>query len=803
MSAVFHEIRNAARGIAARPAFPALIVGVLGAGLACVLFTLVFLNGLVWKPLPFAQPQQLLHLGLGEIERPDQLGDIAERDVFALRQRLAGIADVAGYIGGTINLSDGDKPERYDGTLVSTNLMRVLGVAPELGRGFQDADGRKGAAPTVVLSDALWRSRYNADPAIIGRQVRVNAHAATVVGVMPPDFSFPARQVIWIPANLDADATRDDGNDLAVIARRHADTTMAAVRTALAAWQADTAREAPNYFHDRKIGAEPMTYLIVDRKTRGVLDVMLLAVILVLLVACANAANLLLTRTLARRQELAVRAALGASRGRLIVHLLSQSMLLACAACAIALPVGWLGAQWIDRVFRASDEGPPHWMHFGLDGRMIAFAVIAALLTGLITGLLPALRAGSGVNDALRDDSRAVAGGAFARVSRVLVIGEIALSCVLLVSAGVMVRGIGHLQNEDFGIRQDGLLTARVGLSETQYTTGARRVDAFKRLGERLRAEPGVVDAAVGTTLPGLISDHRRVARDGAATDDIGTAIYTGAVDDHFAATYRLTLEHGRLFNDADRADTTPVAVVDDTFVEHFGDGKPVLGRRFRLDPSDPEGTTVTVVGVIKRIQLDDLDDPAWPALLVPLAQNPARFASLAIRTRGAPAAFAPRLAAIVKQVDPDAPAYWVRTYEQVIVQATFAERVLAQLFMLFGLIALFLAAAGLYGVIAFGVRQRTREIGVRRALGAPAGRVLRNLLGRGAWQVALGLAIGLALAWPFAGLLVRPMNGFDPADPDVYVAVFGTLALVALIAILVPARRALAIDPVIALRHE
>jgi ABC-type antimicrobial peptide transport system permease subunit len=211
----------------------------------------------------------------------------------------------------------------------------------------------------------------------------------------------------------------------------------------------------------------------------------------------------------------------------------------------------------------------------------------------------------------------------------------------------------------------------------------------------------------------------------------------------------------------------------------------------------------VTVVGVIHRIQLDDLDDPAWPAVLLPLPHNAARFASIAVRTRGAPAAFAPRLTDILDKVDPDAPAYWVRTYDQVIVQATFAERVLAQLFMLFGLVALFLAAAGLYGVIAFGVRQRTREIGVRRALGAQSGRVLGNLLGRGAWQVALGLAIGLGLAWPFARLLVRPMNGFDPADPDVYVAVFGTLALVALIAILVPARRALAIDPVIALRHE
>ncbi len=802
MIAFVHEIRDAARGIVARPAFPALVVGVLGAGLGCVLFVLVVLNTLMLKPLPFPNSGQLLHLGVSDPERPEHLGEVVERDVVAWQRRLADKADVAGYQPATVNLSDVDRPERYDGAIVTTNLMRVLGVEPELGRGFNDTDGRKGAAPTVLLSDAIWRNRYNADPAIIGRSVRVNSRNATVIGVMPHDFSFPVREVIWTPAILDPDAPRNDGNYFAVIARRHAGTTLAAMRASLAGWYADAAREAPLFFHDRRADAEPLTYLFTDRKTRGVLDAMLFAVILVLLVACGNAANLLLTRTLARRQELAIRSALGASRGRLTLHLLAQSLLLAAAACAIALPIGWLGGQWLEQTLHASDEGPPYWMHFGLDGQLVALAAIAAIVTGLVTGLLPALRAG-GVNAALREDSRTVAGGAFARVSRALVIVEIALSCVVLVSAGVMVRGIRHLQTENFGIRPVGLLTARVGLSEMKYPTGAKQVDAFKRLGERLRADPDVIDATLGTTLPGLISDHRRVAREGAGPDDIGALAYTGAIDDHFVSTYGITLERGRLFNDGDRAGTTPVAMVDDTFVERLGNRKPVLGRRFRLDPSDPGGPVVTIVGVVKRLQLDDVDDPDRPALLMPLRQQPARFASLAIRTRAAPAAFKPTLAADLKSIDPDAPAYWVRTYDQVILQATFAEQVLAQLFSLFGLIALFLAAAGLYGVIAFSVRQRTREIGVRRALGASSSSVLGKLLGRGAWQTGIGLALGFGLAWPFARLLVGALNGFDANDPGVYCFVLGTLALVAVIAILVPARRALRIDPVVALHHE
>lgn len=804
MNAIAQEFRSALRTIAAQPGFSALVIGVLAAGLACVLFMLVALNAFVIRPLPFAEPERLLHLGVASTERPDRLREVGDRDLVAWQRQLANSADLGGFLQMTVNLGDATGTERYAGALTTTNLLDLLKVMPQLGRGFVAADGVPGAQATVLLSDSLWRNRFNADAAIIGRTLRVNSRDAIVIGVMPADYSYPYKEQVWLTAGLDENAARGTGNEWDVVARLHDGATTAAVRAGLAAWQTEAARAEPVLFEQLTTGLEPLSWLFVDAETRGLLNVMLLAVVLVLLVACANAANLMLTRALARRQELAVRSALGASRMRLVLHLLCQSLLLSVIAAAIALPLGWCGAHWVELAFRSSEQdGPPLWIHFSIDGNLIALTVLAALGTGILTGLLPALRAGSRVNQALRDDSRSVAGGAFARISRGLVIGEIALSCVLLIAAGVMVRGINGYAHNDFGILPDQLLSARVGLPETATEDSARHVMRFERLTERLRSEPGVVDASAGTTLPGLIAGGARVVPDGAAPDAPRTFVYSGAIDDHFAATYGLKLEQGRLFDARDMATSTPVAIVDRTFVERFAEGGPVLGRRFVLDPDEPDHSAVTVVGVIARTQLDDLDDPIRPALLMPMRQQPARFASIAVRTVGDPASFAPRLVEIVRELEPDAPAYWVRAYDKVISEAVFGLQIVSRLFTAFGLVALFLAAAGLYGVLAFSVRERTREIGVRRALGAPARQVLGSLLGRGSWQVALGLLLGLVLGWPFARLLVGPFNGFDPSEPLVYALVLGVLAAVALLAILVPARRALRIDPVIALRHE
>lgn len=799
------ELKAAFRAIASRPGFSALVVAVLGVGLACTIFMLVMINAFVIRPLPFPAPDQLLNAGLASPHSGDQLDDLAGRDLIALRRQLDGNADIGGITQSTITLSDMDKPERFDGAIMTPNLWRVLGIAPMLGRDFTADDERIGAPAVAMLSWDVWQQRYNGDPSIIGRTVRVNSAPATVIGVMSRGFAYPYKEKVWLPAQLDAKKSPADDGFVTVI-RRHADVGEAAIRNAVDTWFANAVREEPDRLRGLSVGVQPLKYLTVSRTTRAVLGIMLAAVVLVLLVACANAANLLLTRTIGRRQELAVRVALGASRTRLVVHLLAQSLLLSLIATAIALPLALALVAYQQASFLTAESGPPHWLRFDVDASVIAMALGAALVTALATGILPALRAaGSAPAGALRDGTRSVAGGAFARVSRVLVVGEIALSCLLLISVGTMVRGVAALDRLDLGIDTNHLLTARVALFPSKYPTGAEQVRLFEKLVDRVRADPDVAAAGAGTVLPARVSFMHEVVASGTTppTDHAAPVASYGAVDDGFLAAYGITLQEGRFFDTRDTADGDRVAVVDRLFAESLGDGSSVVGKRFRLDPNDAKGPTVTVIGVIGRLTLNQPSDMKAPTMLVPLRQDPGRIVSLAIRTRGDAGAFAPRLAEIMREVDADTPLYWVRDYKTIIQSVTYGERVVAQWFGAFGLVALLLAGAGLYGVMAFSVGQRIREIGVRRALGAPDARVLRSLFARSVVQLVAGLAIGLALGIPFTNALTGWLTSIQRENTGVVLAALAVLVGAALLATLIPARRALRVDPMVALRYE
>lgn len=803
MFSFLSEIRYAGRDLLARPAWSMLVIAVLAAGLGTVLYVFALVNSLVLRPPPFLQPEQL-YIGGVSYEGDDDLESVPQRDADDLTARLQGSAEVAMWSDGTINIVDGERADRHDGSFVSPNLFAVLGIQPLLGAGFSAADTAPNAPVRIAIGYQLWQSQYRGDQNVIGRSVRINGEAAMIVAVMPENFSFPQRSTIWMAARRSATPIRSDDRAMQLVLRIADPAALPKIEATQAAWHAQAKTEDPAAFRTTHPALLPIQNFFIDAATRAMLGVMLLATLLVLLVACGNAANLMLARQLGRQQEFAVRVALGASKARITSGILAHSLMLSLGAAALALLGAQLALQWTMQAFiAAGDGGPPLWMRFDLDTRMVVATVIAAIITALLSGLLPALQLARNVNVTLREGGRGMAGGGFARLGGILVMIEIALSAALLIGALAMVQTVRALNQFDLGVRTDGILTARIGLFDAQYPDAAARLRLFERLTERLRAEPEVIDATVATALPGFMGPNISMLPDRSAITDEPHNVAYSTIDAHFAGTYRTQLLAGRWLDARDRADGDPVAMVDRRFADTFGVNGEVLGMRFRLSPTDPLSRVVTVVGVTENLQLEDADDDAEPTLLVPQAQDTPAFVTVAVYLRGAPGAFKPKLAALMREIDADTPLYWVRTYDEVRSAANFGQNLLAQIYGVFGLVALLLAAGGLYGVVGFTVLQRTREIGVRRALGASPRNVLGAILRRSGWQTGIGLSVGLALGVPFALALSSTMQDDMTLDPLIWILVALLLGGVAALASLLPARRALRVDPIVALRHD
>ena len=810
-AALIFEARFAWRGMTARPGFSALAILVLAAGLSAALSIASFMNTLVLNPLPFEDSASLYRAGL--IDNDDDLDSkrydlVAANDLLDWREQLKPLASVAGYSQQTTNLSVDERSERYAGSRITSSLLPLLGVSPQLGRGFVEADEVLGAPSVVLLSDSVWRQRFNADPAILGRDIRVNAEPATVIGVMPPDFSFPWREKVWQPLQLQ----RGDGDGdccFDVVIRPNAGVLPEQVSAALADWFVDATARDPEAMRSRAraVGFDPLKFQFVDRETIGLFSVMAAAVGLVLLIACANVANLLLGGMLARERELALRTALGASRARLLFGSLMQSGLLSLIALIIALPLAQLGVEAVVADMKNSvDNGPPHWMVFAIDARLIGIAVVAALLTALFSGGLPALHAAARRDLNLRGGAQT--GGGFARISQWLMVGQIAFSLAVLMATVLLVQTVRQLNDFDLGLDTSSVLTARLGMMPERFRDNKTLTQHVEQLLLDVRNEPSVEAVTVSSSLPGLMGANEDVLEVGRPKPERGFASPGfSAVDPDFFAAMRTTLLSGRTFNAGDRADSEPVMVVDQSFVDQFLPGEEAVGRRFLLDPEGDTERAVTIVGVIRAVQMDDIDDPREASVFVPFVQSPQRFFSLLVRTRGEPMAFAERLAAIAHRLDVDSPLYWVRDYSDVLYEATIGQHLMARMFTSFGIIALLLAATGLYGVVAFNVGRRTREIGVRRALGAANGLLLRSILQRTLIQVGIGLAVGLAIGVPFAALLHSQLGntGLQGASFGylVWLPALLCLSFAALLACWFPARRALRIEPTVALRQD
>lgn len=797
------ELRNGLRQLSRRSAHSALIVAVLATGLGATLFVLVVIDALVLRPMPFPDGERLVQIGESDHNAPGFLDPMNSQDLLDLRAGLTRFDAIESYAGATLNLADGERVERYDGQFVSGGLFALVGVEAQLGRTLNAADDRPGAPLRVVISDRVWRQRFGAAPDVLGRPVRVNLQPAEIVGVMPPGFTFPYISDVWTAARYAHGQPIEQQGEPDVIARLRPGASLdEAVLELQTLWQRLQA-QSPETRRDVHLGAQPAAHRFVNPHTRTIVSVLLVAALSVLLVACANVANLQLAQLSRRSRELALRAAIGAGRGRLLAALLAETLVLSLVATALALAIAhWAGVQAM-RTFVEAGDSPAYWIDFALTPRVAAFGIAIAVLSTVAAGLVPGLRAsGFELHRTIVDNGRAGAGAS--RVARGLIVAQVAFSCVLLIGAGMAWRQLDARSRHDLGIDTPAtaLLTARVGIFPEQYPSGPEQVAFFERIGERLRAEPGVRAATVAEAMPGLMSGHREILIEGRDPNAPREEVARAAIDDGFAATYGLRAISGRLPDARDTADSLPVAAVDQRFAERYWPGQDPLQRRFKLG-QDPAAPWITVVGVVRNLTLEDVDDDPQPSVLLPMRQAPVRFATIAVRLDGDAAAFAPRLAELAREIDPDTPLYWVRTLDAALAADRVGDRFLTRLFGVFGLVGLLLAGAGLFGVLAQVVQARTREIGVRRAIGATGRQVVSAVAGDSARLVVIGLALGVGLGLPWAMLLAQTSLGLDPFDPLIFGSVIALVAVAGVVSVLVPTRRALGIAPSEALRSE
>jgi len=806
MTAIARDLRFSLRMLRKHPALTAIVVLTLALGIGLTGSMYGIVHGAL-RDLPFKDADRLYHLETNNLSKGIESMEVTLHDFLDWREQQTTFEGLAAFYGGTVNLAgDGGRPERYSGAYMTTNAFDLLRVAPLLGRTFRPGEDAPGAPPVAVIGHGLWQSRLGGDSGVIGRELRLNGRLVPVVGVMPEGFEFPIQHQVWLPLDLDpAEIERGEGPTLEVYGRLrdgvsadHAALEMATIAERLATAYPEVSEGVGSVI-------KPYTHEYVGREPRTLLKVMLGAVFGVLLIACVNVANLLLARGVERSREVAVRSALGATRRRVVAQLLTETLVLTTAGAVLGLGLAAAGIKMFSDAIAPTD--PPFWIDVRLDPAVLAFVAGLTVVVSLVSGLVPALRATGGrVGEVLADESRGSSGLKVSRLSRGLVIAEVAVSCGLLVGAGLMVKSLVNLRTVDYPFSTD-LFTARVGLFESDYPEEADRLRFYEDLERRLAELSGVRSAALTTTMPGLESWRVRLGLEGESyeRDQDRPLARMQVVSAGYFDTLGVQPVEGRLLTGEDRDGGPPAVVVNRSFAASHFPGVSPLGRRLRLgDAGDAdEEPWRTVVGVVPDLKMSGPEDEEPQGLYVPRTQYDVRFMSIVLATAGPPLGVTEAVREAVTSIDADLPIYYVQTLEQAILRANWFYGVFGTIFMVFGVVALALAAVGLYGVMAFAVHRRTHEMGIRMALGARAADVLRLILRQGAWQVAIGLTAGVGLAALLARGLEVLLFDVEPWDLSVFVGIAALLAATGALACLVPARRAARVDPSTALRHQ
>ncbi len=804
MRDLWQDITYAARKLRSTPAFTAaaIITLALGIGANTAIFSVV--DHVLLQPPPLPQADKLVRLrftqqGHGDAGTPMDVVDYA-----AQSKSFVGFAVVDGWTA-NVALENGDA-ERVQGVQVGANLFDLLRVKPLVGRFFREGEDKAGAPDVVVLSEQLWRRDFGGDERVLGKTVRINSRPYTVIGVVPAGQRYPFTVEAWSPRVFSAQELSDDSRGarwLSVVGRVKDGVPNEQANNEVRLISQAMEHRFPEMYRERR--AQIVTvqeYTVGDLKKP--LYVILAAVVLVLLIACANVANLLLVRASARETEMAIRSALGAGRGRLVRQLITESVLLSIVGAAIGVGLARVGMTVL---LGHVPAGLVLVQKAAIDGRTLAATTFVALFAGLIFGSLPAVQvAGRGVAEALRGGGRGAQGKAItSRAKRAIVVGELALAVTLLSGAGLLLRSFNRLMQVDPGFRTESVLSMKVALPQAKYdSTGQRIFD--RQLLERAAALPGVASAALGNFVPldggGFgFSFNVRGRTYARPSDEPGAEVRQ--VTPAFFNTLGVPMVRGRGIRDTDAPGAPTVYLVNQAFVKRFFPNEDAIGQFIRLEWGPGEEPYCEIVGVVGDVHGEGLEDAPLPTVYASLAQHPFSAVALVVRTHASPASLAAPLRAIVRDLDREVPVFSVQTMAERVASSVGRPRFYTTLVALFAAVALLLAAVGLYGVIAYAVSQRTHELGVRVALGATSRNISAMVIREGLAITAVGAALGIVAALTAGSVVASLLFGVTPRDPITLGGVVVVLAAVAMLASWLPARRAARVDPLVAMRGE
>lgn len=815
----FEDFRFGFRILFKRPGMTFLSIGALAIAMGLTITTFAVLNALLFKPLPFQNPDSIRFVHLQSLNPNDPTAPAAISGIpanYLSDLEQSGIfAAVTGFYEGTVNLSGLLQPVRIDGCFISRNFTEALNAAVILGQPFQ-SNPADAPLPEILISDRLWRSHFDANPNVIGRHVRANGATHAVVGVLEPTFHFPYDADAWLPIDAqEGIGAQNDAMLLNVIARTRTNlddpSTQSKIDALYATWinaLQPSQAEARDVFRNMRLTLSDFRFYVLNTPTRFFISLTLLAVLLVLLVACANVANLLVGQALTRGREIAIRASLGASRARIIRQLLTESFILS----AFGTLGGLLYAAWaVEATYETDIWKTPYWITFDLDPRVFLFAFAISILTTLIAGILPAYQASMlDLNQSLKESSFSSTSFRLGRFTRLLAISQIAFSVALLFAAGLMIRFVSNIANPDTGYRSDAILTMRMGLFPSDYPSESHRDAFFSTLERAVQQLPDVQNAAVSSWLSQF--GNQRVLFQTPANEALPIAdAYTffEFISPNYFQTLPLQILQGRPFDIKDSAHSDPVAIVNQSFADLVFPNTSPIGQPIQM-LFDNQGhmESFTIVGVVNDVRMSAFFQPPQrePIVYIPARQSTSHFMTLFASLNNPSADHSAVIDAIrseIHRMDPHLPVYFVRTIHQFIDEQIRPFRMLAEYFAMIGLMSLFLATIGVYGMVSFSVLRRSREIGIRIALGASVHSVLRLVLRQGILQLCCGILFGSILALLIGHLAKQFLPSVNPLDLTILGTALLFLAAITSLALAIPAHRASRLSPLQAIRYE